>query len=370
MSTQHKVWLIVTVIIVTIFSKTAQSQDRLLPSIVAGASVGFESISLRLDVPTDANGTVAGASGADDGADFLRLRLFVTTPTRLDSIKVVVSDGAGHPVDTIDLTGVAGAREYWTRMIPGKKFSIRATGKPQAPGSTLTVWQLLRSVVPPTSLSIIGTDDREPFAQVADVKIHAAGRAVVKLLYQEGPQTYACTGFLISQKRVVTNEHCIATEDSCATTVVLFDYDTETMVPAANQRRCSGTPKTNHELDYSVLDLDQPADGSIHPLQLAGRSAANGESLLIIEHPGGEPKQISRTVCKGVQNPVRGNGATSDFTHSCATLGGSSGSPVLNSTLQVVGLHHFGVGGDELNYNRAVRVEPITQSLAGSGLYP
>ena len=83
----------------------------------------------------------------------------------------------------------------------------------------------------------------------------------------------------------------------------------------------------------------------------------------MVEHPAGEAKQVSRIDCKAIANPVAGRATRTDFTHNCDTLGGSSGSGLLDSQLMVVGLHHFGIGGDEPKFNRAVRVEPIVAKL-------
>lgn len=368
---QQKFWCISVIVLGTAATFIASAQDRTRPAVVAEPSSRFSPAILRLDQAADASGALASVSGADADADFLRLRLLVVAPTAISNVSLIVSDNAGQPVDTINLTEIVGVREIWSHIIPGQKFSIRANGRTQAAGSSVTVWQLFKNVTPPEALSIVdGKDDREPFANVTDPKLRAAGRAVVKLLFQVGERMYSCTGFLVKPNQVLTNEHCVATAPVCATTVVLLDYDTVTMVPAARQRRCNAIRDADHSLDYSELELDSPVDASIQPLTFAAHSPAAGEALIVIEHPGGAPKQISRVICKAVSNPVRGNAKDTDFTHTCATLNGSSGSPVLDASMQVVGVHHFGIGDDEPTYNRAVRIERISQSLAGRGLLP
>lgn len=370
MSKQSKGFSSATITVVAMaITCVCSAEDRTRPAVIAEPSLLFSPRVLRLDQVSDEHGILASTRGADHDADFLRLRLIVIAPTPLSHATITVTDDAGKQTDLIDLNGLSGVREVWTRIIPGNRFLLTVSGQSQPSGSTVSVWQMLRNVTPPQALSIVqGHDDREAMASVTDPTLRAAGRAVVKLLFQIGYQTYSCTGFLIKPDKVVTNEHCIATSAACDTTAVLFDYDSVTMVPAAQQRRCMRVLQVDHTLDYSALQLDAPADRAIQPLAFGQRSPAPNERLILIEHPGGEPKQVSRTVCKAAANPVRGNGTNTDFTHTCATLNGSSGSPVLDALMHVVGLHHFGIGDDEPTYNRAVRVEPIAQSLVSSGI--
>jgi endonuclease G len=202
---------------------------------------------------------------------------------------------------------------------------------------------------------------------VTDPAVKAAARAVVKLFIQEGDLTESCTGFLIGPQMVMTNQHCLATAADCANTVALFDYDTSTMVPASQQRRCRKVEHSSQTYDYTTFDLDGPSDPTITALSFGAHSAVDGQALTVIEHPGGEPKQVSYTHCTANHDPVNGYGTNSDFTHTCATLTGASGSPMLDASMKVVGLHHLGQTDDERIYNRAVRIEPIITELNTPG---
>jgi hypothetical protein len=76
-----------------------------------------------------------------------------------------------------------------------------------------------------------------------------------------------------------------------------------------------------------------------------------------VQQPGGQPKQISKIKYTAKAVPVNGRASETDFTHTCDTVGSSSGSPVFNEAGQVVGLHHYGFGsGGEWNENRAIRI--------------
>jgi V8-like Glu-specific endopeptidase len=334
------------------------------PPVVAEPVANFQPLTFPLDRAPGANATLFETNQTSPGADFLRVQLIVTTSQPLTDVKLVISDGGGGS-DSISLQGITGTREIWSRMVPGNFVKVRAQGPRQPNGATVRIERISRSVEPPQALSIIGGDGRERITAITDPNILSAGRAVAKLLFQVQAQTASCTAFLISPTRMVTNEHCIATAEACTTAVVLFDYDTVSMVAPEKQRRCTAIRQTDQMLDYTVFDLDQPAEQSIRPLSFAASSPVNGANLLVIQHPGGEPKQLSRDGCSAVTNPVAGNAADTDFTHGCDTLGGSSGSPMLDASFRVVGLHHFGKGGDQPLHNRAVRIEPIATAVNG-----
>ncbi len=53
-----------------------------------------------------------------------------------------------------------------------------------------------------------------------------------------------------------------------------------------------------------------------------------------------------------------------DFEHRCDTLGGSSGSPVLDrASLNVVGLHHLGFLEGDTPVNRAVLIADVLAKI-------
>jgi hypothetical protein len=99
--------------------------------------------------------------------------------------------------------------------------------------------------------------------------------------------------------------------------------------------------------------------------------AAISEELAIIQHPGGNEKQISFINCTVMALPVDGRANETDFSHTCDTAGGSSGSPVFNANGVLVGLHHYGFNDgqiEEWTENRAVRMSGITDWLQQQGI--
>jgi hypothetical protein len=92
---------------------------------------------------------------------------------------------------------------------------------------------------------------------------------------------------------------------------------------------------------YAILRLTTSVDKNDHPpLRLATREPKPGESIFLLHHPEAGPMQNSADAdeCKVVTVSPTGQ---SEFTHSCATIGGSSGAPIIaTSDFSVIGIHH------------------------------
>jgi V8-like Glu-specific endopeptidase len=156
------------------------------------------------------------------------------------------------------------------------------------------------------------------------------------------------TGFMVSPRLMLTNHHVLNSPAIARTSIAEFDH----------YRRADGTLVTgtvfgfdpnafffaDRDLDYAVVALRGTAEN--------GRSLAEfGHNLLdeeegkaiaaqwanIIQHPGGEPKQVSLRENRIVD-------ILPNFLHYVSdTAPGSSGSPVYNDRWEVVAVHHSGV---------------------------
>lgn len=157
------------------------------------------------------------------------------------------------------------------------------------------------------------------------------------------------TGFLISDRVVVTNHHVLDSPDTAAAAALEFNYEYD---ENGNERRgrvlqldpdrlfLSG--QRDGELDYAVIAVRQ--HGSAAPGRSAGflpliaqrGKAQNGDPLNLIHHPAGLRKRITVRDSRLL--------GTDDLTlhYSGDTLGGSSGAPVFNDQWEVVGLHFGG----------------------------
>ncbi|MFD4367400.1 trypsin-like serine peptidase [Rhodococcus sp. NPDC058521] len=164
------------------------------------------------------------------------------------------------------------------------------------------------------------------------------------------------TGFMVSPRLILTNNHVLPDSASARFSQVEFNF----------QNGLDGRPMPSHvfdlepdvlfitdaELDFTVVAVSPLTHGVPH-VSLAcfgfNRTSRDqgklilGESINVIQHPDGRPKQIALQ-----QNELIDR--LDNFLHYRSdTSPGSSGSPLYNNQWEVVGLHHSGVparGGD------------------------
>lgn len=295
----------------------------------------------------------------EPGADSLRVHFVVQRSG--EAWGVQVKDAAGNVAWSTWDDEVAGA-DFWSDEIPGEKITVEVHSS--KPSNLLKLKIEGVAVIEPeaTPVSITGPNQLTPIVG-QDEWIVDLGRSVARLRFTgDDGLVYVCTAFLVTSDLMMTNQHCIATQSELESALVDFDFLDDGVI--GRTLRLRELIASDHALDYSLVRLSRCVGRE--PLELDGTRPADGEQLLIIQHPGGEPKQVSIADCV-VEGPlVDGRGGTgTDLGHQCDTKGGSSGSPVLHfATRRVVALHHLGINptsGDL--YNRAVHVGLILDDL-------
>jgi endonuclease G len=157
------------------------------------------------------------------------------------------------------------------------------------------------------------------------------------------------TGFMIGPGVLITNNHVFGKPADAANSLADFDYELDIAGMERDPVRFGFQPEklfyTNDKLDYSVVAVAPVSqaggrnlsDWGWLPLSGEPGKADLGEYLTIIQHPGGQPKQI----CVRDNKLLKFFG---DFVwYMTDTSAGSSGSSVHNRFWQVVALHHAGV---------------------------
>ena len=152
------------------------------------------------------------------------------------------------------------------------------------------------------------------------------------------------TGFLVAPRLLLTNHHVLADAEQARHSKVEFNFQ-EAASGELQATKCFAlAPQelflTDQELDYSLVavvdDGGLDAYGWLPLIEDSGKLLV-GETVNIIQHPNGEPKQLA----------IRNNQVIDElelFIHySTDTDPGSSGSPVFNDQWEVVALHHSGV---------------------------
>jgi endonuclease G len=157
------------------------------------------------------------------------------------------------------------------------------------------------------------------------------------------------SGFLVSPRLFLTNQHVIADAEAARFAQIIFD----------NERDEFGRPQPvtifkldpdslalfsdESELDYALIAVGARTFGSAALTDfpfcvLSNRpdKHAIGMNVNIIQHPGGLPKMIA------VRNNVLQYRTARTLLYETDTEHGSSGSPVFNDAWELVALHHYG----------------------------
>lgn len=208
-------------------------------------------------------------------------------------------------------------------------------------------------------------DARVDFAFVE--RAHGVARSIARLtvprLFGGAPdgQVVYGTGWIIAPGVLMTNHHVIDARDRRPKPAGLgeqhaaesdfraqaeratadFDYYREAD-GAPIECRCARLLASSRELDYAVVELEQPAKvDDRHPFRMvpARPSLKRGARLNIVQHPKGGPLRFA------IRNNffVRTDERPAMMLYQTDTEPGASGSPVCNDDWQVVALHHASV---------------------------
>lgn len=160
------------------------------------------------------------------------------------------------------------------------------------------------------------------------------------------------TGFMIKNKLFLTNHHVLPTQDVARTAIIQFNYqqnaDGVDYEPINFNLEPDTFFKTSIENDWTIVQVqsDAIADWGVidlKPVEIKVNDRAN-----IIQHPGGETKQIAlyHNIIAYVDD-IR-------IQYLTDTLPGSSGSAVFDSQWRLIAVHHSGGAIIEPSTNRKV----------------
>jgi endonuclease G len=205
----------------------------------------------------------------------------------------------------------------------------------------------------------------------------AAAKAVCRMNIKEpgGRLVGFGTGSLVSPELLLTNHHVLPTAETAAASLAEFNY----------QDGLDGTPLTpmplalaperfylaDEELDFALVAVGPPPPelgvfGFNRLIEAEGKAIV-GDFVTIIQHAGGEKKQVALRENRIVD-------LLETFLHyETDTEPGSSGSPVFSDQWEVVALHHASVPAPdraELGgiVNEGVRVSSLLGFIRASSL--
>jgi V8-like Glu-specific endopeptidase len=350
-----------------IFASTSQSETvRIDPQKVGKVeTVHYESP--KIDPIESQNRRYWLKTISKPGTRFIRLRLKVLSASDRTTAFIHIRTRSQPNALKFDLAGKKVGEVFWTGDLRGPMVVVSLIAPEPPVGAKLLIDRIAFTTNPGKISSIIGLDQRERVSDLAGNPIVSSSEgAVAKLSFIKDNNMYVCTGFMIDKEHLITNEHCVNTQDICASTQAIFGFqysDADVLNPGQGFE-CKDLAEVDYGLDYAILKIDGRPGEKWGYLNLAEADTYDGQELIIIQHPGGEPKQVSIQDCATGVAVADGRDLKTDFSHICDTMGGSSGSPVITLQGKVVGLHHFGVGGGYWNENRAVRMRNIIQNSA------
>ena len=154
------------------------------------------------------------------------------------------------------------------------------------------------------------------------------------------PQLGTGTGFLVAPGILLTNNHVLPDTSAAGAAQARFNYEMDTggnLAPSAYfQCQPDRFFLTDPALDYTLVAVDGDPGLRFGVIPVVRADVSVGMRVNIIQHPGGQPKQIAL-----VDNEI----AYSDETviqYLTDTLPGSSGAPVFDDEWRLVALHHSG----------------------------
>lgn len=216
---------------------------------------------------------------------------------------------------------------------------------------------------------ILGTSDLCSINFLARGLEAAKAVARIRVRRGDGRGEWFGTGFLVAPGLLLTNHHVLAEADQAAMAVAEFNFQHDLNGVESPRRVYNLTPSrlffTDGTLDCSFVEVaPRSFDGTPlsefgHlPLIEASGKAIDAEWVSMIQHPGGQPKQIairdSQIVSLSSEDAVGVD--TEIFIHySTDSQPGSSGAPVFNDQWQVIALHHRGVADLDKKGRRLAR---------------
>ena len=201
-------------------------------------------------------------------------------------------------------------------------------------------------------------------------------------LPMDGGEAYG-TGSLVGPRLLITNNHVIASPREAAQAEAEFGYDHDLDGVLHQPIRFNLDPDelffTSTEIDITLVAV-APISENGTPLERYGwlplipksGKVVDGEWVTMIQHPGGNPKQIAihaSQIVKLDSAKVKVN--LDHFIHySTDTEPGSSGAPLFNDQWQVVAIHHKAVPkpGAESKAARTRNRDETTEWLANEGV--
>jgi endonuclease G, mitochondrial len=197
----------------------------------------------------------------------------------------------------------------------------------------------------------------------------AASVARLRVRLKDGSGEWFGTGFLVCPNLLMTNHHVLPNAAAASLAIAEFNYQHDLNGVESSRRVYNLMPSslffTDAGLDVSFVEVAPRAfDGTplsefgFLPLIARSGKGLDGEWVSIIQHPGGQPKQIAirdSQILALSPEDVEGIDLDKFIHYSTDSEPGSSGAPVFNDQWQVLALHHKAVPDYDTEHRRLAR---------------
>ncbi len=183
-------------------------------------------------------------------------------------------------------------------------------------------------------------------------------QAMARLLIldkSDANKSSVCTGFLVGEDTLITNHHCIKNQTGCenAHVAVYNGYSYE-------KNWCDRIIKTLYDysdpsdprkkLDVTIIKLRNKFYGKTFKLAKAKPKIYDSLTVWVVDHTGldrNEPNFVESRLTEFKCNLTQDGETQSMLLDKCPVIAGNSGSPVLNSAGEVVGIIWGGTLDDD-----------------------
>jgi endonuclease G len=168
---------------------------------------------------------------------------------------------------------------------------------------------------------------------------------------------YWGTGWLVTSSLLITNHHVFnargdgepdapAHDFSQQTLGTTVQFDIDSADGGSDPIKIVELVGSDQNLDYAIARIDASQGRAALPVDWSPFNLRSDEvvPLNIIQHPNGLPKKIA------IRNNLATAAASPELRYFTSTLGGSSGSPVLNDKWRAIGIHRGSIGTKVLNF--------------------
>lgn len=339
----------------------------------------------------------ADFSEANQALRYVRLRFAIEASANA-TWNLAIRDSQYRVIETISSTTEQGQHLWSGRLLETSQLFLDLVGDTDASHVTVT---LDKAIVMPTSVANPYYSRQDPSKKgksapiwQAATELRRSGDSVALVTAFWGDSAWSCTGVAVREDLLLTNFHCGGLREAmptaafwgpqiCASVIADFSWDGDSV---SREYYCRRVRRVDSTLDLALLEIAPlHLEDQLRPIRIRSGPIFEGEEVRVVHHPASAPKEITE-ICKielapgslaeaaPNTDPMHSHEAAREiqsefFGHRCDTEAGSSGGPVLDRELRLVGIHRLGfretaVGCEKVN--TAINIRAIERFLQNS----